>query len=117
MINYTDSSNFRKVIDFITDFWGKIPVEKINGDTSLSDLGFFGDDKLEFMQMFFLKFDIDNSSFNRHLYIEPESGFLSIISLRNFFFGEREQKVDFNHREISISQLVNAVENKKWSEL
>lgn len=103
--------NLEIVQQFIQNFWGIKDKKRLQIDTNLSDLGFYGDDKLEFVQKFFNDFDIDFSDFEEDKYIEPEKGFLSPINLiKRVFSSKKEDEV----KEIKIKDLVLALENKKW---
>lgn len=101
----------QEVFHFITNYWGEIYQSKQSSDTTLSDLGFYGDDKKEFMESFFTKYGIEGSSFNHQKYIEPEYNYWWPF-LRGLFFKIKRPDV----LEIKISDLANALVTKKWQD-
>lgn len=107
---YSENS-FIIVKKFISDFCGISDLDAIKPEKTLSELGLYGDDKLEFMQSFFNDFKIDNTSFDWKKYIEPEGGFISITGIFKFLFGKTAKKESF---EISVEDLIVSFEKKKW---
>lgn len=108
---YSENS-FMIVKKFISNFCGILDLNTIKPEKTLSELGLYGDDKLEFMQSFFYDFKIDNTSFDWKKHIEPEGGFISITGVFKFIFGKTTEKKDF---EISVEDLIYALEKKVWN--
>lgn len=108
---YSENS-FVIVKKFISDFCGIVDLDVIKPEKTLSELGLYGDDKLEFMQSFFNDFKIDNTSFDWKKYIEPEGSFISITGIFKFIFGKSAKKEGF---EISVEDLIVSFEKKRWS--
>ena len=104
-------TNLDKVTNFISEYWRIKDKDSIKANKSLSDLGFYGDDKLEFIESFFEYFNIEHSNFDYNKYIEPEKGFFNPFSLIKLLFGYREKSP---YEEITINDLINSLNNKKW---
>ena len=104
-------NNLDKVVNFVSEYWKIRDKNSIKANTSLSNLGFYGDDKLEFIESFFSSFGIDYSDFDYNRYIEPEKGFFNPFSLVKLLFGYYEKNI---YEEITIEDLTNALNSKKW---
>lgn len=100
------------VLKFIEDYWGVKRIQTYSLNTSLSDIGFFGDDKKEFLISFFKNFKIDYSNFNFEEYVEPESNFFRPVSFLTSLFHKKMIKNEF--KEITFNDLIKSLENKKW---
>lgn len=107
---YSEKS-FVIVKKFISDFCVIPDLSTIKPEKTLSELGLYGDDKLEFMQSFFNAFEISSTNFDWKKYIEPEGGFISIVGIFKLIFGKSKEKKDF---EISVEDLILAFEKKEW---
>jgi hypothetical protein len=104
-------NSFLIVRKFISDFCGISDLNSIKPDKTLSGLGLYGDDKLEFMESFFNTFEIENTNFDWGKYIEPERGFISLEGFFRFIFGKPNEKKEF---EITVGQLIVAFDKKAW---
>lgn len=107
---YSEKS-FIIVRNFISEFCGIKNLKTIKKEKTLSELGLYGDDKLEFMQSFFSSFDIDCTSFEWKKYIESEGGFINIKGFYRFIWGKSKEKDEF---EISVEELIYSFEKKVW---
>lgn len=56
---------------YISKYW-TCSITKIKINTTLDDLGMFGDDKLDFLNDYSREFNVDISGFDFDKYIEPE---------------------------------------------
>lgn len=108
---YSENSSII-VKKFISNFCGILDLNAIEPEKTLSELGLYGDDKLEFMESFFNSFKIENTNFDWKKYIEPEGGFMSITGFWKFVFGKSTKKED---NEISVEDLIFAYEKKVWN--
>lgn len=89
-----------------------VKKEKLTAGTRLlEDIGIDGDDAAEFIEVFSKKFDIDMTDFVFSEYFGPEAAFNPIIYLYWFLFNRKK----LQHTTITLSDLVEAVQNKKWS--
>ena len=100
--------NYSIVVDYISKEFD-CSKSKLNANTSLSDIGLDGNDVLDFLLQFFKTFEIDYKQTNYKDFIPKESGFLSSIIFS--LFNKNEMK---REDEIFISDLVLALDKKKW---
>lgn len=102
-----ENKNYSIVVDYI---YKKIDFDKnkLNVNTSLSDLGLDGDDVLDFLVDFFEKFDIEYKNTNYMDFIPPERSYF-MFGVLNIFSCNRNKS-----NEIFVKDLLLSLEKKKW---
>lgn len=115
-----DSANKEKeVIDFVSQYLS-LSKDEATPDTSLRhDLGVDGDDAVEFLQAFSIKFNVDISSIQIEKHFGPERGpgplFLlyPVMLLLKWLF-DWNPKVHNSFIPIKIKDLVDFVSHGRW---
>lgn len=99
------------VLKFVADYCS-IELDELTPSSSLfSDLRIDGDDAGEFMQAFSNQFGVDISEFNFSRYFGSEAGFNPVVSLFRSMLGRA-----YRFTPITLADLANAAEIKKWKE-
>lgn len=90
----------------------RVSEKKLHADARLEEnLGIDGDDADEFMEAFAEKFDVDMTNFKVYDYFDPEGPFVIFYELYLWLFkGQKPKKL----KQITLRDLVKAVEAKKW---
>ncbi|MDR2123346.1 MAG: DUF1493 family protein [Flavobacteriaceae bacterium] len=97
----------QKVKAFISKYW-RYKLDKLKTETTLDDMGMFGDDKYDFIIDFAKEFDLSMENLPFDKYVDYEGwGFI-----RKLLFGERLRKI----HPITISMLTDWVEKGYWEE-
>ncbi|CVK16173.1 Protein of unknown function (DUF1493) [Apibacter mensalis] len=102
------SLNEDKVKIFIGKYWN-FKLDKLKLETTLDDIGMFGDDKYEFIIDFTKEFNLSIKQFPFDKYIDDEGGYF----IRKFLFGKKLRKI----QPITLLMLVNWVDKGYWEEL
>lgn len=106
-----ERDQFENVLQFVAKYCS-VGVDKLKPVTSLFvDLGVDGDDADEFMQAFSRQFGVDISEFNFSQHFGPEAGCNPIVSLFRSVLRHTPQVTP-----ITIEDLVEAAQSKKWKE-
>lgn len=92
---------------FISKYWD-YKLDKLKIETSLDDIGMFGDDKYDFIINFTKEFNLSVKNFPFEKYIDDEGGNF----IRKFLFGNRLRKI----YPITILMLIKWVEQGYWKE-
>ena len=87
-----------------------VKPERLKAETSLQDLGVAGDDGVEFMQAFAVRFGIDLADFESDLYFGPEAGCDPLTLLFYLFSPGTRPKF----APITLGDLVQAAQEGKW---
>lgn len=98
---------------FVAEFWGE-PTDRLSAETSVNDdLGMDGDDGVEFMEAFSVRFGVDLSAFPDDKYFGPEAAAnpISIIVaiIRRVTTGRWSDLSP-----LTLRDLAEAVENRRW---
>jgi hypothetical protein len=102
-----DDTIENRVKIFISEYW-HYNVEKLNLDTTLDDIGFFGDDKYDFIISFAKYFNLNVDNFNFKEYVDDEV--FDLFNIKKVFM-----KVSYRKTiPIKISKLINWVEKNEW---
>lgn len=92
---------------FISKYW-QYRQDKLKIETTLDDIGMFGDDKYDFIIDFTRKFNLSVGNFPFDKYIDDEGGYF----IRKLLFRKRLRKI----YPISISMLIEWLEKGYWEE-
>ncbi len=104
-----NEDTLNKIKDFVSEF-SCTKRDKLSENTTLyPNLGIGGDDAAEFLEVFSDKFSVDMSEFKFSKYFGPE-GCNPFSSLYCILFARDKLK----KTPITLRDLVEAVENKKW---
>lgn len=90
---------------FICDYW-YYKLDKLKSETTLDDIGMFGDDKYDFIISFCEKFNLKSEDFPFDKYIDDEGGSFIL----RFFYKSKMRKI----YPVSISMLIEWVEKGYW---
>lgn len=97
---------------YISKYW-TCSITNIKANTTLDDLGMFGDDKLDFLNDYSREFNVDISGFDFDKYIEPETDMSYHNDAIYRFFLKKRLTTKFDKETISISMLVDGIKNGK----
>ncbi len=103
-----ENKNYSLIIDYLAKEFN-LEKDKLNLNTSLSDIGLDGDDILDFLVKFFKNFDVEYQQTNYKDFIPEESGFF-LNTILSFFKIKKNQ----NKQEIFIKDLVTSLNKKRW---
>ncbi len=96
-----------KIKIFISKYWG-YKLEKLKLQTTLDDIGMFGDDKYNFIVDFAKEFNLNIEGFPFNKYIDDEGGNF----IRRILFKKRLRKI----YPITILMLISWVEGRSWGQ-
>lgn len=100
---------------FVADYWGEWP-SRLFAETSVNcDLGMDGDDGVEFMDAFSVRFGVDLTEFPHDNYFGPE-GMVTPISLIDAFIARLTTGRWTRLAPLTLRQLAEAAENGRWVE-
>ena len=98
----------QRVIEYISKYWS-YDINKLRLNTTLDDIGMFGDDKYDFLIDFGNEYNLDMIDFPFGKYIDDEGDILSIgFFLKKLFKGESKKQ-----EKITIQMLINWVKENK----
>ncbi|WDT67980.1 DUF1493 family protein [Cloacibacterium sp. TD35] len=103
-----ENKNYSLIIDYLAKEFN-LEKDKLNLNTSLSDIGLDGDDILDFLIKFFKNFDVEYQQTNYKDFIPEESGFF-LNTILSFLKIKKNQ----NKQEIFIKDLVTSLNKKIW---
>ena len=108
-----DSELLDEVKAFVAEFWLE-PKGRLSAETSVNlDLGMDGDDGVEFMQAFSLRFGVDLSAFPHDKYFGPEAPAtpISVVEaiIRRVKMGRWSDLCP-----LRVGALAEAAENRSW---
>jgi hypothetical protein len=73
MVSRLNSDLFEEVKSFVAEFWSVSP-DRISAETAVNDdLGMDGDDGVDFLEAFCVRFGVDSSVFPHDKYFGPEA--------------------------------------------
>ena len=103
----------KQVRAFVAEYWSE-PESRLFAETSVNcDLGMDGDDGVEFMDAFSVRFNVDLTEFPHDKYFGPEASATPIsfihASIRRLTTGRWT-----NLSPLTLRQLAVAVENGRW---
>lgn len=99
-----------EVIAFVAEFWHE-PKSRLSPETSVNDdLGMDGDDGIEFLQAFSVRFGVDLSGFPRDKYFGPEAAANPISIIEGIIRGVTTGRCS-NLAPLTLRHLADAVEN------
>jgi len=96
-----------QVKTFICEYWS-YKLDKLKLETTLDDIGMFGDDKYDFIISFCKKFNLNTERFPFDKYVDDEGGYF----IRKLLFRKEKRKI----YPISILVLINWIEKGYWEE-
>lgn len=96
-----------KIFSYISNYWN-CSIDELLPQTTLDDIGMYGDDKLDFIKGFVNEFQLDLTHFSFEKYIDDEGGGF----LRNLLFGNKLRKIE----PISIEMLIKCVDLGIWKD-
>jgi hypothetical protein len=97
----------QKVKTFISKYW-HYKLDKLKIETTLDDIGMYGDDTYDFIIAFAKEFNLSMENLPFDKYVDDEGWDF----IRKLLFGKRLSKI----YPISISMLINWVEKGYWEE-
>ena len=103
----------KQVSAFVAEYWYE-PESGLFAETSVNcDLGMDGDDGVEFMDAFSVRFNVDLTEFPHDKYFGPEAS-ATPISFISAFIRRLTTGRWTNLRPLTLRQLADAVENGRW---
>ena len=108
-----DSELLEEVKAFVAEFWLE-PKGRLSAETSVNDdLGMDGDDGIEFMQAFSVRFGVDLSAFPHDKYFGPEAPANPISVVEGIIRRvKRGRWSDLSP--LTVGALAEAAENRRW---
>lgn len=94
---------------FISKYW-HYKKDKLKIETTLDDIGMFGDDKYDFIVDFTKEFNLSLENFPFDKYIDDEVS--DVLGLRKLLYGKKLRKIC----PITISMLIEWIEKGYWGE-
>ena len=108
-----NKTNLEKVRQFISNYWS-YDIGKISLNTTIDDLGLYGDDKYDFLLEFSRRFDLDSSKINYINYIDNEPNLvMQIREIFRYIFKKKNNDSD-TIIPITVKMLVDSVDNGEW---
>ena len=101
------------LIKFIGEVWFKDYADKLTEESELeSTLKIAGDDTDELMYKIFTHYQIDVGEYNFDNYFDDEGFLLDTRAIVRILTGKKLKR----RKNVTISMLIDAIENKRWSD-
>jgi len=108
-----NSELLEEVKVFVAEFWLE-PKGRLSAETSVNDdLGMDGDDGVEFMQAFSVRFGVDLSAFPQDKYFGPEAPANPISVFEGIIRRVKTGRWS-DLSPLTVRALVEAAENRSW---